>query len=67
MNKPETPRSVFKLTLIVAATTAIVVVIVQVAARLITGKTLGGLAVAIGVPVALGVVWTVWFLRRKSG
>jgi hypothetical protein len=63
----ETLRSV-KAVLIAVAFTALIVVIIQVAARLITGRTIGGVAVAVGVPVAFTVLWSTGLLRRrKSG
>lgn len=68
MKRTETARSVIKSTLLITAVTALVVVVVQVAARLITGKTIGGVGVAVGVPVALTILWSTGVLRgRKSG
>jgi hypothetical protein len=68
MNKTETPRSLVKTMLIMVALTSVAVVVIQVAARLITGKTLGGVSVAVGVPVAFVLLWTLGVLRgRKSG
>jgi hypothetical protein len=68
MNKTETPRSIVKTMLILVALTSVAVVVIQVAARLITGKTLGGVSVAVGVPVAFVLLWTLGILRgRKSG
>ena len=67
MNKRESPRSIIMAAVIAVAITALVVAVVQVAARLITGKMLGGVAVAVGVPVAFMTIWsTRMFRRRKS-
>jgi hypothetical protein len=67
MNKPESARSIIIAAVIAVAMTALVVAVVQVAARLITGKMLGGVAIAVGVPVAFMIVWSRrMFGRRKS-
>ena len=66
MKKTETARSVIKSTLLITAVAALAVVVVQVAARLITGKTIGGVGVAVGVPVALTILWGTGALRRRK-
>jgi carbon starvation protein CstA len=45
----------------------VAVVVVQLLARAITGKTLGGAGVAIGVPVALIVSGVIRRRRRQRG
>ena len=66
MNKLESPRSIIMAALIAAAITALVVVVVQVSIRLITGKTLGGVAITVGVPVTFMFIWRARILRRRK-
>jgi hypothetical protein len=53
----ETPSSIAKMVLLVSIVTVAAVVLVQGGAILVTGKTLRGAGVAIGVPVGLMVAW----------
>jgi hypothetical protein len=66
MNRKET-LGALKAALIAVAITAFVVVVIQVAARVITGKTMGGVAVVAGVPVAFAVLWGTGLLRGGRG
>jgi hypothetical protein len=52
----ETLRAGAKLVAITVVVTVLAVVVVQVAARMITGKSLNGPGVAIGVPVAFTII-----------
>jgi hypothetical protein len=67
MSKLERAWPIIKWTLLAVVVTSVTVVVIQVGARLIFGKNIKGVAIAIGVPVAFLALNTIRSIRRRPG
>ena len=65
MSQRESPGAIVKWASIAVLVTAAAVVGIQLGARLIMGKSIGGMAVAMGVPLSFLAVRTIRSLRRR--